>query len=505
MCCEGLGKYLSSSAPVWSTVQKLLLPRALGVSAGSDTASQRTTAIRLLTSLLGGVHPSEEGIPTQDDMKELLEVVAQNALYEHREVYLREAALLLVRALVRCWSSLHQAWYDDIQSNSILVQSRRHLAVALVHLTTRLPGEGSEVSNAAISLTSQLDNHSNTVTERLEALESYFAYILKTIAPTFVGVDSTEGDIELWDSRHPSKGAFDVLLRELPFAAWKHQHLVLPIVIHHVTPAPRADKDSDEAIAASYAAQRGEEEIPDLSDVDIRLSMLASLEGMIRAGAEDWRCGEFIAQGAEVILLKAVVPNLTWRVGRVEATIRKVALATAHGLLRSGAMAESAGALFKAAPHLVPLLASNLDDHDAGPRAIACMCLTSCFQRLKGAFGEDSIRELYPMLLKRLDDSSDQVRLSICSTLESFLVCAPPAYFKGTIIDYTLDQLFIHLDDGDTAIQNAVLKVVVTAARADAIFKRLVEKKADSNRLNHRSPVMCDKVFADLQGYEIVE
>jgi len=95
----------------------------------------------------------------------------------------------------------------------------------------------------------------------------------------------------------------------------------------------------------------------------------------------------------------------------------------------------------------------------------------------------------------------DQVRLCVCGTLEDFLQCGAPTLFKGTMIDYTLDQLFIHLDDGDAAIQEAVLKVVVQAAKVD---KALVEKKADLNRLNHRTPVMCDKVQAALDGYEIV-
>ena len=79
--------------------------------------------------------------------------------------------------------------------------------------------------------------------------------------------------------------------------------------------------------------------------------------------------------------------------------------------------------------------------------------------------------------------------------------CGPPKLFKGTMIDYTLDQLFIHLDDGDVGIQEAVFKVVLVASEVD---KALVEKKVELNRSNHRNPVMCDRVEAALQGYEIV-
>jgi hypothetical protein len=40
-------------------------------------------------------------------------------------------------------------------------------------------------------------------------------------------------------------------------------------------------------------------------------------------------------------------------------------------------------ALMAAAPHLVPLLASNLDDFDESARAMACLCLGIAFERLR--------------------------------------------------------------------------------------------------------------------------
>ena len=43
------------------------------------------------------------------------------------------------------------------------------------------------------------------------------------------------------------------------------------------------------------------------------------------------------------------------------------------------------------------------------------------FERLRGAFGDQAIHDLYPKLLKRLDDSSDAVRSAICSTLDMFM------------------------------------------------------------------------------------
>ena len=40
------------------------------------------------------------------------------------------------------------------------------------------------------------------------------------------------------------------------------------------------------------------------------------------------------------------------------------------------------------------------------------------------------MHELYPKLLKRLDDSSDGVRIVVCGTLESFLQCAAKQHYR---------------------------------------------------------------------------
>jgi hypothetical protein len=83
----------------------------------------------------------------------------------------------------------------------------------------------------------------------------------------------------------------------------------------------------------------------------------------------------------EYILAKAIVPNLVWKVGRVEATVRKVTLAACFGLLKAGAVKPES--MYKVAAELVPLLVSHLDDSDISPRQLAAFCLSIIFERLK--------------------------------------------------------------------------------------------------------------------------
>eukprot|EP00595_Chromulina_sp_UTEXLB2642_P000461 CAMPEP_0196762678 /NCGR_PEP_ID=MMETSP1095-20130614/2528_1 /TAXON_ID=96789 ORGANISM="Chromulina nebulosa, Strain UTEXLB2642" /NCGR_SAMPLE_ID=MMETSP1095 /ASSEMBLY_ACC=CAM_ASM_000446 /LENGTH=64 /DNA_ID=CAMNT_0042114197 /DNA_START=1709 /DNA_END=1900 /DNA_ORIENTATION=+ len=63
---------------------------------------------------------------------------------------------------------------------------------------------------------------------------------------------------------------------------------------------------------ANYAAIRGEERIPNITEIDIRLSLLALIEGMIRAGSLDWECGQYMSYAAEPIIKNIIIPNLIW-------------------------------------------------------------------------------------------------------------------------------------------------------------------------------------------------
>ena len=53
------------------------------------------------------------------------------------------------------------------------------------------------------------------------------------------------------------------------------------------------------------------------------------------------------------------------------------------------------------------------------------------FVACRGSFGDQAVHELYPKLLKRLDDSSDQVRVAVCATLEMFLQSAPKQCYRS--------------------------------------------------------------------------
>merc|ERR1712023_60831 len=130
-----------------------------------------------------------------------------------------------------------------------------------------------------------------------------------------------------------------------------------------------------------------------------------------------------------------------------------------------------------------PILKTNLDDYDASTRQLVCLSLRMIFKALPNALGEDALRELYPALLKRLDDSSDDVRRAVCETMCAFFHTSQPHNFRGTILECSVEQLLVHLDDHDATIQQAVASVLRVAITLDAAT---VMKKLREVRGSHR-------------------
>merc|ERR1711871_142460 len=86
-------------------------------------------------------------------------------------------------------------------------------------------------------------------------------------------------------------------------------------------------------------------------------------------------------------------------------------------------------------------------------------------------------------LLKRLDDSNDEVRVAVCLAISEFFMSPDESFWQGTPFKYSLESLFLHLDDQDVKIQENVYKCLV---KAGEINNDLLEQMA-RKRLVHQS------------------
>eukprot|EP00752_Nemacystus_decipiens_P002612 g2445.t1 len=276
------------------------------------------------------------------------------------------------------------------------------------------------------------------------------------------GAEAGDGGGGGWDKGSRRRAGFEALLRSAPAAVGGHLGEVMPIfrgLLHDASREP-----------------------------ELRLSMLALLECVVK---QDGVTEESLRPHAETLLKEMVLPNAVWRAGLVAATVRKVAIAVLYTALRGNKIGVEA--VYSSAEQLLPVVKTNLEDHEATTRQMSCLSLEMMFRMIPGALGEEPVRLIYPELLKRLDDSNDTVRMAVCGTIAAFFRATAPQNVRGSVLTYSSEQLLVHLDDQDERMQRAVFAVLEVAASIDPAS---VSKLAAEARSSHRTPKYCDRLVA---------
>ena len=101
------------------------------------------------------------------------------------------------------------------------------------------------------------------------------------------------------------------------------------------------------------------------------------------------------------------------------------------------------------------------------------------------------VQVLYPELLKRLDDSNDDVRRTICATIAVYFHAPAPGAFSSTCYGYMIDTLLIHLDDPEEEMQKCVLGTLEAAIE---IVPEIVAMKATKAVDSHRDGEMAEEL-----------
>jgi len=203
-----------------------------------------------------------------------------------------------------------------------------------------------------------------------------------------------------------------------------------------------------------------------------------------------------LADNSGILMQQALIPNSVWRVGLVASTIRKVSCACMLSLAqRSLLPLHSLQPIFS---ELLPVVKSNLADDDATTRHVSCLALGLMLKVLRRSLDGETVRLLYPEVLKRLDDSNDAVRSSACSAIAAVATCAArPDEMQGTSAEYSLDILLVHLDDTDPGIQAAVFEA--TVPYLSLVSREYALKALKAARETHRHPALCDKLLMSVE------
>jgi len=246
-----------------------------------------------------------------------------------------------------------------------------------------------------------------------------------------------DADVALWDEKLPNRHLLDTLMRNAGDAA-----------------APYIDR-----LVRVIARQA----CPDDAGVLARIDLLGLTHFLVNETTP--AIADALRASSPVLLKDVLIPNCSWRAGQSNTKIRKGSMVCMHALLQKRLVDPAA--LNGVFADMMPILKSALDDSwSPDNRMIACMVLSATMSELSSEVTSEQLREVYPELLKRLDDSNDKIRIAVCDALCMFFKCLPPNWSRS-LYEYILRTLFIHLDVPNLDIQQAIYAVLESSVHHD--------------------------------------
>ncbi|XP_039767023.1 dynein assembly factor 5, axonemal isoform X1 [Ornithorhynchus anatinus] len=200
----------------------------------------------------------------------------------------------------------------------------------------------------------------------------------------------------------------------------------------------------------------------------------------------------------ETMIKDILVPNLQWHAGRTAGAIRTTAVSCLWALIYSEML--STEQVLEVQELLLPQIITTLEEDSKMTRLLSCRIISIFLKSCGDMIVPDKLLKIYPEVLKRMDDASNEVRTAAASTLISWLKCIQNDDGKFVFqsnIQFLYQELLVHLDDPDNGIQNAVLEVL---KEGSVLFPDILVKEIESVKHKHRSPVFCEELLQHVQA-----
>lgn len=235
-------------------------------------------------------------------------------------------------------------------------------------------------------------------------------------------------------------------------------------------------------------------------DIEMRMDMIILIDSLITT-AGSYSTDSSLAFFTEFIIEQILLPAAVWRAKRPNTTVRKGALICLLKLYQYNLVELSI--TVKYFKQYVTVLKSSLeDDWDCELRNISIKVLnqlfTSNFQNnYKSCFiGEEELREVYPLLIKRMDDSQDENRKAVCLVFTQFFtVIKDRVKISDSTVEYILQATFIHLDDNKSEIRKHVYDfLAVFASIEKESYRKIIKNILDEESLRFTNKDYLDSL-----------
>uniref|UniRef100_A0A8C3TCU0 Dynein axonemal assembly factor 5 n=1 Tax=Chelydra serpentina TaxID=8475 RepID=A0A8C3TCU0_CHESE len=233
-------------------------------------------------------------------------------------------------------------------------------------------------------------------------------------------------------------------------------------------------------------------------DPPMRLKLFTILSQLLQKANETINSqGQFLSY-LEIVIKEILAPNLQWRAGRTAAAIRTTAVSCLWALIYSEMLSPKE--IFKLEDALMPQVIATLDEDSKMTRLMACRIVSVILNICGKQFDLDKLNNIYPELLKRLDDAAHDVRLAAAQALTNWFKCIRNDDEKSILkshIEFLYRELLVHLDDPDQNIQRAVLEVL---KEGSVLYPELLVKEIEAVEHKHRTPAYCNQLLQHIQS-----
>jgi len=225
-------------------------------------------------------------------------------------------------------------------------------------------------------------------------------------------------------------------------------------------------------------------------DLEMRVDMMVLMEKIIDTKTLSDDAKIF----APFMIREILIPGTYWKANRPSYKIRQVALVCLIKMFDNKLVDLDMFTDNDIITEFFSVLKVTLaDDWDANLRFLSILLVGRIFTYCEKLINENHLSDSYNMILKRMDDAQDKIRIESCNVFKTFFrICMKGTKISESQYKFIMETLFVHFDDQKEDIRNAVKEVLFYASQIYS--NRFLEIAQDNlKRFTHQS--ICQEVI----------
>ena len=230
-----------------------------------------------------------------------------------------------------------------------------------------------------------------------------------------------------------------------------------------------------------------------LKDIEIRMDMITLVQFLV----ENEEIKEQIFAYSEYIIKEILLPAVAWKPSKPNYKIRKGAISCIIKMFDNNLIEDSM--CYTLFGDFISVLKSTLDDDwDFELRFLSIKLILWIFMINRKLIVEQDLLDTYQLLLKRMDDSQNTIRIETCKVLVLFFkIVNEKVKISESIYEFIVKTLFIHFDDQNEIIRKNLKEVLKEAMKR---YPKNFLEIANENMKRFTHKMDCEWAISEVQN-----